>query len=200
MGCCGQPVSAPDTQYANRSQPLSPGIISHQPGPHPGPQSQAQSRREKPPLLVSGPSPPPQSLQQNNQPVNGSNWLHTPSPPPPSAYSTPLSPNLNHFAGAPLTPPPATYIPSGPSSSAFFSPLSHPGPVHAPPRSSTVSPSISTTIVHTLPALNAPVPSNEGKMSISIDFGEYSRYFGRSKLNLYSLESRYHFFWCSELQ
>lgn len=182
MGCCGQPASTPDIQYANRSQPLSPGIISHQPGPHPGAQYQARAPGEKQPLPIPGPSPPPPSLQQNNQAINGSSWLHTPSPPPPplrtSVYSTPLSPNSTHFAGAPLAPPPATYIPSGPSSSAFFPQNSHPGLIDAPPRNNTVSPSISTTIVHTSQAINAPVLSNEGKMSISIDFGEYSRHFG----------------------
>ncbi|OJA20948.1 hypothetical protein AZE42_03492 [Rhizopogon vesiculosus] len=176
MGCCGVPASAPDTQYANRPQPLNSGIISHQPGPHPGAQYLAQSPGEKPHLLIPhGSSPPPPSLQQNNQPINGSGWLHTPSPLPRASVYTlaaPLSPSLNHFGGAPLTPPPATYSPSGPSNSTvYYPPVSHPGPTHVPPRNGTVSPPVSTAVVHTSSAMNDPVPLNEGKMSISIDFG-----------------------------
>jgi hypothetical protein len=176
MGCCGESASTPDIQYANRPQPVNPGLINHQPGPHPGAQHQPQSPGEKPHFLIpQGPSPPPPSLQQNNQPLNGSSWIHTPSPPPrASVYSGPLSPSLNHLGVGALTPPPATYVPSGPSNSAvFFPPLLHPDPIHVP-RNGTVSPSVSTAVVHTSPAGNDPVPSNEGKMSISIDFGEYS--------------------------
>lgn len=184
MGCCGEPANSPNTQYANRPQPPNHGIISHQPGPHPGAQYHTQSPGEKPPLLVRhGPSPPLPSLQQNNQPMNDSGWLHTPSPPPrDSVYSAPLSPSLSHLGGTPLTPPPATYIPSGPSNSAVFFPhLLQPGPVHVPPRNGAVSPPVSNTLVHSYPASDM-VPSNEGKMSISIDFGEYSHRYWWNRL------------------
>jgi len=177
MGCCGESASTPDTQYSNRVQPVNPAIISQQPGPHPSAQYQAQPLAEKPPLLIPpGPSPPPPSFQQHNQSLNGSAWhhSHTPSPPPqgPNFYSTLLSPNLG---GSQLTPPQATYIPSGPSNSAvFFPPLLHPDPVHVPPNNRSVSPPVSTAVARPYPVMNDPAPSDEGKMSISIDFGEYS--------------------------
>lgn len=180
MGCCGESVvsaNTPDTQYANRAQPVNNGIISQQPGPHPGAQHHIQPFGEKPPLLIPpGPSPPPPSFQQNNRSINGTPWSHSPSPPPQGpAYSAPLSPNLG---GAPLMSPPAAYAPPGPSNStAFFTPLFHPDPIHAPLRSNSVTPSTSTAV--TSARIN-PAPSDEGKMSISIDFGEYSHCYWRS--------------------
>ncbi|KAG2072038.1 hypothetical protein BDR04DRAFT_986986, partial [Suillus decipiens] len=169
MGCCGTSASSPDTQYANRVQPVNNGIISQQPGPHPGAQHHVQPFVEKSPLLIpSGPSPPPQSFHQNNRSLNSTPWIHTPSPPPQGLnYSTPLSPIPGN---APLTPPPATYTPSGPSSSTMFSPpLVHPDPIHVPSSNYSVAPSISTTVVTS--ARIDPTPSSEGRMSISIDFG-----------------------------
>ncbi|KAG2093037.1 actin-like ATPase domain-containing protein [Suillus cothurnatus] len=78
--------------------------------------------------------------------MNGTPWSHTPSPPPQgSTYSTPLSPSLG---GTPLTPPPASYIPSGPNNN--------------------IANSISTAATA---ARVYPAPSDEGRMSISIDFG-----------------------------
>ncbi|KAG2143858.1 actin-like ATPase domain-containing protein [Suillus cothurnatus] len=168
MGCCGESISAPDTQYANRVQPVNNGIISQQPGPHPGAQHHIQPFAEKPSLLIPpGPSPPPQSFHQHNRSMNGTPWSHTPSPPPQgSTYSTPLSPSLG---GTPLTPPPASYIPSGPSNSAMFlQPLLHPDPIHVPPRNNNIANSISTAATA---ARVDPAPSDEGRMSISIDFG-----------------------------
>jgi hypothetical protein len=70
-----------------------------------------------------------------------------------------------------LTPPPASYIPSGPSNSAMFlQPLLHPDPIHVPPRNNNIANSISTAATT---ARVDPAPSDEGRMSISIDFGEY---------------------------
>ncbi|KAG1839323.1 actin-like ATPase domain-containing protein [Suillus subalutaceus] len=66
MGCCGESISAPDTQYANRVQPVNNGIISQQP-----------------------------AFTRTTRSINGTPWSHTPSPPPQGpTYSTPLSPNL----------------------------------------------------------------------------------------------------------
>ncbi|KAH7882185.1 actin-like ATPase domain-containing protein [Phlebopus sp. FC_14] len=58
-------------------------------------------------------------------------------------------------------------------SATFSSPLLHPSPVHVPPRHASTSPSLSTAITAAGASTRNDFvpPSNEGKMSISIDFG-----------------------------
>ncbi|KAH7909310.1 actin-like ATPase domain-containing protein [Hygrophoropsis aurantiaca] len=163
MSCCGR-SAAQNAQYSNRALQEHSGVVTQQPGAHPGAQFE-----EKPSLLIpSGPSPPPPALQLNHLSVNGSQHQHwgqgSPSPPPmvTSQYAQPGSPMMSTFSH------------NAPNGSTIFSPpLLHPSPVHVPPRHvHSTSPSLSASVTHTTPArTELKPPPDEGKMSISIDFG-----------------------------
>ncbi|KAF9228091.1 actin-like ATPase domain-containing protein [Gyrodon lividus] len=174
MGCCGEPASKHDNQYRNQAAPVNTGIVNQQPGSHPGAQFY-----EKPALLIpSGPSPPPPSFQPIYQPISGAHsqpWSHgSPSPPLPGSVhhgmmsNVPMNPSM-------LTMPNAPFDASGLSGSTTFSPpLLQPSPVHVPPRHASTSPSLSTSMTHAGTSTTRndfAAPLDEGKMSISIDFG-----------------------------
>lgn len=55
-------------------------------------------------------------------------------------------------------------------SAAFPAPLLHPNPTQTPPRHASTSPSLSTSLTNNMGELGK-LPLNEGRMSISIDFG-----------------------------
>ncbi|KAF9234588.1 actin-like ATPase domain-containing protein [Melanogaster broomeanus] len=174
MGCCGEPITKPDTQYNNRPQPVNAGIVQQQPGPHPGAQFY-----EKPTLLIpSVPSPPPPSFLPNNQSFIGAQggqpWHGSPSPPPQGSIHHGMTSPAPMNVGMQMMPN-AAFHPSGQGGSTLFSsPLLHPSPVHVPPRHASTSPSLSGTM--TLAGTSTTRndfggPPDEGRMSISIDFG-----------------------------
>ncbi|KAN0080079.1 hypothetical protein V8E55_009645 [Tylopilus felleus] len=153
MSCCGDPVHK-DNQYTNRQPPLNTGIVQQQPPPH-----APAHIYEKPALLASPasplrPSPPPQSFQSHRPP---SQWgAGSPSPPPPSIHQS-----MNFGV---------------PGAQPGISPLYQPSPVHALHRNGSTSPSLSLSVTQSAigSAYGSTAPtstSDEGRMSISIDFG-----------------------------
>ncbi|KAF8556771.1 actin-like ATPase domain-containing protein [Imleria badia] len=159
MGCCGEPALNND-QYTNRPQPGPGGIVQQQPTAQPTAQIY-----EKPALLSSpgaGPSPPPPSFHANHQAIQsrpGSQWGRAPSasPPPVSIHQSFL---------------PSPYDVSSVMNTHVSTPLYQPRPMHVPPRQATTSPSIAPSITHTITASGHGAPAlDEGRMSISIDFG-----------------------------
>lgn len=181
MGCCGEPAEKPNGQYNNRAQaPYAPGVVNQQPGPHPGAQVY-----EKPALLTpTGPAPPaPIHSPPLNPNVPGqAPWspLHpagSPSPPPQGSIHPSLSPTMGGSAmsGMPLMPN-AVYsngqAPPNFGSSAMFAspPLLQLNPAHLPPRHASTSPSLPNVVTGNLSEFGKAA-INEGKMSISIDFG-----------------------------
>lgn len=187
MGCCGESVAKPNDQYNNRGQPpQQPSVVTQQPGYHPGAQVY-----EKPPLLTPTTPAPPAPIHQPNpaQPVNpntpgqlpwGPYVPGSPSPPPQGGFQ--FQHGMPPSANVPMMPrfpamPNAAYNPAnGPvhhnlsGSAVFSSPPLHPNPAHVPPRHMSTSPSLSTTITNNAGEFGK-VLSNEGRMSISIDFG-----------------------------
>ncbi|KIJ18146.1 hypothetical protein PAXINDRAFT_167416 [Paxillus involutus ATCC 200175] len=175
MGCCGEPVSKADNQYKNQAQPVNTGVVSQQPAPHPGAQFYEKSAL----LIPSGPSPPPPSFQHNQQPISGVHgqpWSHgSPSPPLPGSIHhgmmsvAPMNASMQMMASPSFDPS----VLSG--STAFSPPLLQPSPVHVPPRHASTSPSLSASMTHAGTSMSrndfSQPLSNEGKMSISIDFG-----------------------------
>lgn len=149
MGCCGDPVQK-DDQYANRPQSGAAGIVQQQPGPQP-----AAQIYEKPALLSSsaGPSPPPPTFQTNHHHGPVSQWGQSPpSSPPPVSIRQPMLPS--------------------PYDGHAPTPLYQPRPIHIPPRHASTSPSIAHSMTHTVVS-GYTAPPDEGRMSISIDFGAF---------------------------
>jgi hypothetical protein len=171
MRCCGKPVRK-DDQYTNRPQPFPAGTVQQQPIPQP-----AAQIYEKPALLTSsGPSPPPPSFQANYPLIHGGPgpWGHgSPSPPPGSIHQGMLPMSANMQMG-----PPNPYFDLSVGQSAHPgtpTPLYQPSPVHAPvKRHASTSPSLVGSLTHTVTSASRHEyggASDEGRMSISIDFG-----------------------------
>lgn len=179
--CCGQ--SKTDTVVTNRQPLLNGGLITNQPTFHPQPNNVFQQPSLSPPPVAHPNTFSPNGFQQQNgfqhqsgfqqqvgfqqqnsfqqqQPA----WGQSHSPPPMNEYgATPISQatTLPTFTGT-------TYNGSQFDAASGFSPMNQPITLpkslqspHSPP-----------------PQLNAPVPrsnappiQDEGKMSISIDFG-----------------------------
>lgn len=174
MSCCGEPNKPKDE--ANRVAPFNGQTVNQQPGPHPGVQYHEKQASFQQPTIPS-PTPTHPYGQQSFNGHNGhqqtpSNWSqHSPSPPP-----------MNQFGayGAPGLPAPTPSSFNG-SSTAYsqHQSLLQPSPVHnASFRGNTSSPHTSMTSPPPMTATPMPrqdfrPPSDEGKMSVSIDFGVY---------------------------
>jgi hypothetical protein len=153
MSCCGEP--------ANKVVPQQPTHVHHatvtqQPGLHPG--------LEKPQMFQQPmiPTPPP-AHAQNGAPAP---WGQSFSPPP-----------VNQFGGYTPSPPQVngqSYNGSIFNASSGFSsmnePLVRPGSAHHPTYS-TGSPPPHMSIGSSPPPKAVSPPPDEGKMSVSIDFG-----------------------------
>ncbi|KIK14724.1 hypothetical protein PISMIDRAFT_687741 [Pisolithus microcarpus 441] len=187
MGCCGESATAkPNDQYNNRA-PVSHhqpgGLVTQQPGQHPG----AQVYGAQALLTPTSPAPPapiyhtthPQTVPSANFPGQVPWGPHIPgSPSPPQGsmhnYSPPANfPTMSTFPAMPNV----AYNPAnGPvqkslnGSAAFSVPLLHPHPTQTPPRHASTSPSLSTSLTTNMGEFGR-MPLNEGRMSISIDFG-----------------------------
>lgn len=201
MGCCGEPVRK-DDQCTNRpQQPPPTGVVQQQPTA----QVPAQMY-EKPALLMpTGPSPPPPSFHHNHPTIHGGlaaqQWGHgSPSPPPVSIHHG-MSPQTN--MSMQMIPHNPAYGPPGGSHVAIPTPLYQPSPVHAPARHASTSPTLTASIAHgvtSMPRNEFGGPPDEGRMSISIDFGTSSTRrvsAGSRMLTRVSLPRNY-FFWRGE--
>jgi hypothetical protein len=150
MGCCGDPITA-ENATANRPTQVQNAITNQQPSPQPG----LEKLLFQQPTI---PSPPPVQLQSGiPQPPL---WGVTPFNPYPSSPSPPAAQSIfngsNGYMNEPLLRPSSAHQPAyGTSPSMSTAHLSLGQRVASPP----------------LPRTSSP-PPDEGKMSISIDFGE----------------------------
>lgn len=154
MGCCGEPKDDAAANATNPPRPL--GIITSQPTGHPG--------LEKPQGFMQ---PTISSLPAAQLHGNGQQpWTQTPVP------STPVNLNVQQFGAMPPTPPGPTLNGSPPYSANFGM---NDGLMR--PASAQHGRSFSTNSVSHQHQNMAPAPSfDEGKMSISIDFGRHFSY------------------------
>lgn len=167
MSCCGESRVPENGQPQLQSEP-TPYLVNHQPSPHPGPQF--QEKGFVPPNINT---PPP--AQQFNGHPNGfqlaqQQWAGN-----------------NPRAGSQVDMSQSFHSPSG---SRTYTPLLDPNvvrpdPVHAISRSHTTSPPmvVPSPIFTSSPMTRSPnsqaqpfaPPSDEGRISVSIDFGVFSR-------------------------
>lgn len=169
MSCCGEPKRP----NGSTNQPPSQNghLISQQPSPHPGAFHEKQASFQQPSIPSPAPTHPygQQSFIDPNaqfQSTSPSNWSHhSPSPPPP----------VNQF-GVFGSPAASSHVNMSYSTTQ---PLIQPSPVHnGSYRGDSTSPNwpITSTVTSISPINDRQLqgfspPSDEGKMSISIDFG-----------------------------
>ncbi|KAF9006946.1 hypothetical protein BDQ17DRAFT_1423037 [Cyathus striatus] len=158
MGCCGQPDTT-ENIGANRHMEHVAGTISTQPAPHPG---FDQPNIFQHPTIAT--PPPVHSVAQNG--FDHATWNQTPSPPI-NQLNALHTGNSGLQASAP-TYTGSSYLPDGVSSLSSNAPLMRPDSAYLP--SVTLPPipmagSLSGVQQGQLP------PPDEGKMSVSIDFG-----------------------------
>ena len=166
MGCCGEPYENDKNQQNGHVQMLNgatrPHPVTQQPGPHPG-----LLVDEKPFQTPSIPSPPPSAHQfgynvnQDQQLQQQQQWGQS-SPPPGAGQFDPYAaqqspspqPNPSQFSGMTLT----------------NSALQRPTPSY--PGGSFAVPAMTATRITTVTEKPQQPVVDEGKMSISIDFGQ----------------------------
>lgn len=187
MGCCGEPNDKPSPQELNRVVPFEEKAISQQPSPQPGISWQQEKHPFQQPVI---PSPQPVAQYGQVQPQfqlgpgqiqNGlaQPWTQSPqfdgnttllgSPPPPSSSFG--SPDNGLQTPYTRTSTPSTYA-ANPLNGYSPPPLTHPTAAHHGSAMSisgrrTTSPSASAQISGYVPTVD------EGKLSVSIDFGKY---------------------------
>ncbi|KAG6856846.1 hypothetical protein H0H87_012904 [Tephrocybe sp. NHM501043] len=154
MGCCGDPI---DKSAPQKVEPYNPGIVTQQPGPHPG--------LEKPPAFQQPTisTPPP---------------THTYNGAAPAPWGQPMQSQVDQFGGYPMGVTPPVNVQSYPGNGSMFTapsgfgamnePILRPGSAHHRSVSSGSPPYM--VVSPPLPKAISP-PPDEGKMSVSIDFG-----------------------------
>ncbi|KAF9558515.1 hypothetical protein CPC08DRAFT_743329 [Agrocybe pediades] len=166
MSCCGEPK---DVSGMNRPQPFQVAPVTTQPGFNPTmqqPQSFQQPSIPPPPPVHANGFGTTNGLRQQQ-----TGWSQSASPPPTNDFA-----QLNqHLTGPGMNPTNgSTYNGSSFNVNSGFSsinqPLMRPGSAHSPHMSMTTPPPLSTSPPLGIPQGTAPV-QDEGKMSISIDFG-----------------------------
>lgn len=172
MGCCGEPANVPNPQGGNRSIALDPAkTIAQQPTPQPTLQWQDKPSFQPPSIAT----PPP--IVQHQQRITAQTW------PQHSIQSD------SYAAGLGRTPSPSAATPTLVNASVN----SHGIPTSASPplgqsydpsltqMSATYSPSANMTITTKRTASPGGQPfapvTDEGKLSVSIDFGTYRQAF-----------------------
>ncbi|PSS34244.1 hypothetical protein PHLCEN_2v1710 [Hermanssonia centrifuga] len=166
MGCCGEPADKPIPAEGNRITPFNTGnLVTQQPTPQ-----SALQWQEKSIFQQSAISTPPPALQHNQNPSSPQTWgqsngeqynpYRASSPP-----STLLNGSTVNGHGYPAS------SPSPPFGQSQSSPLSKPASVYAPAGNfgMTVTGRRTTSPDGQRPEFGAP--SDEGKLSVSIDFG-----------------------------
>lgn len=172
MNCCGESRQAGGDEKQVQAEP-TPFLVNQQPTGHPG--AHFRQHSFTPPDIL----PPPATYNGNGNGYDPhkqqmtQTWAST-------GFSSP-------GATSPAVPP-TSYTP-------LLDPnVIRPNPVHAiptPPMSIT-SPSRSKSSASQAPTSTTLV--DEGKMSISIDFGKYVKYI--TPAGLKRIVIRYYFFWC----
>ena len=182
MSCCGQPNNQVDnTQAAHQVTPFPQQPISQQPGPQPSlPSWQGAEKGYQPPL---GPSPPPQAHQNGWEKQQYPSYGMHGSPPPSSI----------HHTLAPSGSPPPGSITSPSAYNMFATPLQVPGFAMTAERS--VPMTVSQPSSSPPRAPHMPL-SDEGKVSVSIDFGASHRL--RSACEASCVRRRYDVLGCSK--
>jgi hypothetical protein len=174
MSCCGEPANN-SKEPSNRPTQHNPQSVTRQPGPHPGPQFQNQPASfQQPNITAPAPTHQFNGFAQNS--LQQQPWEPKPSPGPQfNPYQPSSSPPLS-------TPSPGGWNGSqntyngtnGSYSTTGNQPLISPSPAQL--RSSSVSPGLTSPPPIRPPSRDqqsyAP-PSDEGKMSVSIDFGPF---------------------------
>ena len=177
MSCCGEPNKPKDD--VNRVSPYTNGTVNRQPGLHPAPQFHESFQQPN----IPSPIPSHPHGQNTMNSLNGhqhvpSNWsTHSPSPPPVNQFG---APGVNNTFNGPVT------------GFSQRQPLLSPSPTHnASHRSNTTSPHMSTSS----PSMatfsgrqDFRPPLDEGKMSVSIDFGTSLNFLSADlELNIYQV-------------
>lgn len=167
MGCCGESRSKPETNSEKQNVLDGSYPVSQQPTPHPG-----LHYDEKPfqqPLISS---PPPAELGDPRTSANGfpqQAWqqgAQTPGSPPPTSTSNTFDP---YRPAGTASPPPSGAFSGTTLQSYNGTPLERPTPFYSGSVQQTVSMSATKVNGYTNPE---PVRTvDEGKMSVSIDFG-----------------------------
>ncbi|PPR00589.1 hypothetical protein CVT26_009864 [Gymnopilus dilepis] len=164
MSCCGEPNTK--NNATNRVQPQSTGTVVNQPGYAP---SMAQPQFFQQPSI----SPPPPA-QVNTFGANGFQqtlqqpaWSHAATPPPMNDFGQVTANNTGSAMHGTMGTFNGTYNGSSFNVANGFSsvgpPLAHPGHSHSPSMSMSTSPPP--------PRPPSAPPQDEGRLSISIDFG-----------------------------
>ena len=167
MSCCGEPNNKlENAQVAHHVTPFQTQPITQQPGPQPSLQWQQANEKGFPPAV--GPTPPPQAHQAYGSWEKSSPNQQTTFQPYPSQGSPPpgMYPNGAMPPHQPGSPPPGT------TSSPYSA---YGGSVQSPPLARTPERSVPMSVTTRGPS--PPVLpqqtsfANEGKLSVSIDFG-----------------------------
>lgn len=192
MGCCGEPVDKTSPQELNRIVPFETKAVGQQPSPQPGIQWQQEKQVFQQPIV---PSPPPvlqyghaqpQAMQYDyttkmqNSIGSQPQWSQSQQF---SAFTSPGLPQPSSptmFGGSEAgkftrSSTPSTYVAN--SLNAYSPPIAQPSTVHHSPG---MSISDRRTASPTAQISSFVPPLDEGKLSVSIDFGE-------SALLLYNL-------------
>lgn len=178
MGCCGEPN---DDAAANATNPPPPmGIVTNQPTGHPG--------LEKPQGFLQPSISPLPSAQLYGNGQQQASWTQTPVP------TTPVDLHVQQFGAYPSSPPPGSATLNGsPAYSATYSlndSIMRPAVAHG--RNFSVN-----SVNPQLPNMSSTPSYDEGKMSISIDFGMYFSY-SRIRPSSPQLIIRNDLLWCCE--
>jgi len=166
VSCCGTATDDKDKQFANNAHTTHNGIVTHQPSPHPGAHMPGAEKS----FYSSVPSPPPSTFQSTHPGGFTPSWGGSPSPPLDQRMS---------YAQNNMPPPGALFnaTPPLPQSSYGSPAIQYPSAVHlsnafqalrSPPLSTSPNP---TVLTHSGPRNDFNAPSDEGKLSVSIDFG-----------------------------
>jgi hypothetical protein len=158
MSCCGESRPKDGVRPIGTLQPYP--ITTQQPSPHPviTPFQEKPFQPFQPPNIVS---PPPVHASPH---LNGG----TQSPPPQSSSAHgPLPPN----SPGPTLPQMGTYSRAVVDPAGSLSPLRRPSAAYGPTRNPNI---LSTYQGSATPMPTSIPPTDEGKMSVSIDFGEPS--------------------------
>ncbi|KAF5326409.1 hypothetical protein D9611_000946 [Ephemerocybe angulata] len=161
MGCCGEAAKPDDLQNRTSVPGAGYGVVNSQPNGHP-PLEQPQTGFHQPDLAPPPATYGPPQMQQHNTGMSTGTpqWGQSMSPPPPIGA---MQPQFTGYSTSNSPPPGSTY---GNMADSIMRPPSAFSASHG------ATPSISgAPPLPMMPAGLAQKPADEGRMSISIDFG-----------------------------